>query len=329
VVTHSYEFTNRTTQPVRITNDMVGCRQFMSIDYPTDAIPAQGNGVVRFTVDLDGRPGPFDGHAFLFVNGDESNPIDLWLTCFVVEPVVVVPERLEFGDIMAGSSKSQTFLLRVPLSPTEQRAEVLERSTKAGPIEWELGQFADRELPPPASQHDNDSDRPRFRVSQAEVKVTISPKEPGVELEHELVLHIKDRPEPVLVKVHARIDHPRFTVHPTIINFGPIGATSVKRKVIVRGVAGSPPPVESVVEADPKSGIRARLEANPEDKKELFLWVEAEPGASRFIQGSLTLKSEIRISPSSPFPTRVICSSRGAGHPVHRACAGVAVKVLG
>jgi len=291
LVSHSYPFTNRTSQPVQITKDRVGCRQCVFLEYPTGPIPPQGKAEVRMIVDLEGRPGPFRMPVFLYLQDDDANVIDLSFSCFVLEPVLVSPDPLEFGKIVAGTPGSQILTLRVPLAPHEKQAEVLECAGRGSEIQYRLGAFQDFEVESPsATQGKSGEQQVSYRVSQAEVEVTINPKVPGKQITDELLIRIKDRPEPVRVQVRARVGHPRLAVRPWAVNFGPIGPDGVKRKVTLRGVSGGAPPVEAVTDPGPGSGLRAWLEPNPEDNRELFLWVEAKPDAARFVEETLILK---------------------------------------
>jgi len=198
---------------------------------------------------------------------------------------------MEFGAIPAGKPTSRTLTLRIPLAPDEQQARLEECSGKKGKFLCEVsGPRHEESLSPGSGIH----------VSVYAIKVTALPKEVGTDIEDLLTLRIFGRKEPYTVRVHACCAHPRVLVEPTTVNLGPIGAEPVRRKSIVRGTSKGPPPVTGVASSSPEA--RAWLEKNPSNPAELFLWIEAKPGAGRFVEGTVTLKIDDAAFPECPIP---------------------------
>jgi hypothetical protein len=285
---HSFAFANTSTVPVRITKAQSGCG-CLEVDYPKEPIPPGGEGEVTLVVDLHDRLARFTTYSHVFLNDDESNPIELSVSSFVVGPVKVSPEQIAFGGIPAGTPTSRTLTVRVPLAPDEQQAKITECRGKKGIFRCELTEPKNEEASYPGSG---------IHVSVFTIKVTAAPKEVGTEIEDVLTIRLNKRPEPLTVRVHAWTTHPRFTVEPATVNLGAIGPSGVKRKSVIRSVSKAPPPVTAVTSSSPE--VRAWLEKNPSNAAEMFLWVEALNGSQRFVEGTVTLTVDDAAFPEYP-----------------------------
>jgi hypothetical protein len=286
--THAFPFVNRTEQPVTITKVVAGC-DCAQLRYPKEPIPPGGKGEVTFGLNLDNRSGPFQTRALVFLENDEAKRVDLTYVAFLVDPPQVSPRQLDFGEVPAGKPVTGVLTLRVPLSPEEKRADVVECAGKADEVHYEVRkmQTFKVEAPPPRRKPVKPQDT---RVSQFEVAATLSPREPGKVLEDTLTLKVQGHPQAIQVKVQARVRHPRFTAVPARVNFGPVDSRGAKRLVTLRSTSEGPLPALTVAGLSPSSGTRAWLEPSPDDRRELRLWLEARPGASAFLDGAVRLK---------------------------------------
>jgi hypothetical protein len=287
---HTFPFVNQSDAPVRITN-VVGHCGCLTVDYPQEPIPPGGRGEVTLTVDLYDRLARFTTYASVFLNDDEANPIELSVSSFVVGRVKVSPERIDFGAIPAGKPTSRTLTVRIPLAPDEQQAKLEECSGKKGVFLWEVSGPRQEEAFSPGSG---------IHVSVYTIHVIAQPKAVGAELDDLLTVRISGRKEPLMVRIYARSTHPHLVVEPAMIHLGPIGAEPVRRKSLVRSTSERPPPITGVASSSPE--VRAWLEKNPSNPVELFLWVEAKPGAQRFLEGTATLKIDDAAFPECPVP---------------------------
>ncbi len=287
---HTFPFVNQSSVPVRITKVRPGCG-CLDVDYPKEPIPPGGKGEITLTVDFRDRLARFTTYASVFLNDDKSNPIELSVSSFVVGAVKVSPEQLDFGGIPAGKAASRTLTVRIPLAPDEQQAKIEECSWKMGVFRCEVTGPRNEEAYSPGSG---------IHVSVFTIKVTGTPQAVGAPLDDLLTLRISGRKEPFTVHVHARGAHPRLVVEPAMIHLGPVGAEPVRRKSIIRGTSKAPPPVTGVASSSPD--VHAWFEKNPDSPMELFLWVEAKPGAARFVEGTVTLKIDDAMYPECPVP---------------------------
>jgi hypothetical protein len=269
---HSFPFRNSGSRSVTITGIEPSCACRASKLSP-QVVEAGEEGIIHLTVDLSQRYGQFETYALVQVSDAPETQIKLTTLDYLIRSPFVMPDSVDFGSVVAGQSRQRNVELVVDLVP-QAKMPVVELAHATNGFQFR------------ASQMQLDSEA-TARTAKMEIACTCLAADAGREIKDVLKISWDGLGRVLEVPVKARGSHPRFSVQPPTVFFGPVGPAGAKQRVAIRANDPSLPTLCLTAEPDDPAAVRARLETGP---GETILWLEPKLGDRSFLEGEITIR---------------------------------------
>lgn len=289
-IRHSFSFVNHEQFPVNIKSVSPTC-SCSTVNFTRDEIRSGGTGSIELAVDLRQRSGTFRTGAVVVIDSMTGSLTEqLVISSYVLAQVKITPTEIEFGEVPAGFPSQRDLLIRVPYLPSEEAPRIARIDNGGDGFICKLQSVEDVPAKTPANHA-------LSKLFHLQVQTTAD-KMPGTRLSQYVTVEFHDRPGKLRVLARAFVRHPQFLVEPSIVNFGMIGDSPVRRSVVIRSADST----ESLQLADFQVACPAPLDAWLEyegnDHGALRLIVELNPGTINFQEGAIRLSLKSPDSPS-------------------------------